>query len=68
MSDCKGNLSLGSKVDRDMIEYIESESERLGVTRAEFVRRLLDLYRMSRREELDCPECESPVVMDLGGR
>jgi len=65
MSDCKGNLTAATKVDKQMLEYIASESERLGVTRAEFLRRLLDLYRESRRENIECPECDDDVVMSL---
>ena len=65
MSDCKGNLSVATKVDKNTLDYLASESERLGVTRAEFLRRLLDLYRESQRENVECPEWDDTVVMDL---
>jgi negative regulator of replication initiation len=65
MSRCHGDISLATKVDRDMNEYVDSEAERLGVSKAEFHRRLLELYRQSRREDLDCPHCEEAVVLDL---
>ena len=65
MSSCHGEISLATKVDRDMAEYAESEAERLGVSKAEFHRRLLEFYRDSRREKLDCPHCNEAVVMDL---
>jgi len=65
MSDCLGDLSVATKVDREMLEYVDSEAENLGITRSEFLRRMLDLYRESRRENADCPECENPVVFDL---
>jgi len=48
-----------------MAEFVESEAERLGVTKAEFHRRLLEFYRESRRETKDCPHCENTVVVDL---
>ena len=67
MSDCKGNLSLATKVDKEMIDYADAEAEKYGITRAEFVRRLLDLYRNSQREQVDCPHCGSVVVMDVRG-
>jgi negative regulator of replication initiation len=67
MSDCAGDLAVASKVDREMLEYIDSEADRLGVNRAEFIRRLFDLYRESRRESTDCPSCDETVVMDLRG-
>ena len=65
MSDCAGDLAVASKVDHEMLEYIDSEADRLGVNRAEFLRRLFDLYRQSRREQAECPSCDSAVVMDL---
>ena len=48
-----------------MAEFIESEVDRLGVTKSEFHRRLLELYRESRREDVECPHCGETVVMDL---
>ena len=65
MSSCHGSISLATKVDRDMNEYVDSEAERLGVSKAEFHRRLLELYRSSRREDVDCPHCGDAVVLDL---
>jgi len=65
MSQCRGSISVCSKIDKEMLEYIDAEAERLGVSRAEFLRRLLELYRDSRREQIDCPECSSSVVFDL---
>jgi len=65
MSQCHGDISLATKVDRDMNEYVKSEAERLGVSRAEFHRRLLELYRESRREDVNCPHCGDAVVFDL---
>lgn len=65
MSDCIGEIATGTKVDRGMREFIDAESERLGVSNSEFHRRLLDLYRESRRETVDCPHCSDTVVFDL---
>lgn len=60
-----GEIATGTKVDRDMREFVDAESERLGISNAEFHRRLLDLYRESRREAVDCPHCSSTVKFDL---
>jgi len=49
-----------------MLDYIDSEANEYGLTRAEFLRRLLDFYRESRREKLDCPHCGETIVADLG--
>jgi hypothetical protein len=65
MSDCIGDLSIGSRVDKAMLEFLDAEAERLGVNRAELVRRMFDFYRESRREQMDCPHCEETIVLSL---
>lgn len=65
MSRCQGSIPVGTKVDRDMREFIEQEAERLGVTPSEFLRRLFELYRTSRAGEASCESCGEPVRMDL---
>lgn len=65
MSRCIGDITQGTRVDAQMDAFIDGETSRLGVSRSEFHRRLLELYRDSRREQVDCPHCESPVMMDL---
>lgn len=67
MSNCQGNLTVATKVDKEMLDYASAEAEKYGISRAEFVRRLLDLYRSSQREQIDCPHCGSAVVMDVRG-
>ena len=67
MSTCQGAVPVGTKVDRSMSEFVESEISRLGVSKAEFHRRLLELYRESRREAVECPECGETVAFDLRG-
>jgi hypothetical protein len=52
-------------VDSSMREFIDAEADRLGVSKAEFHRRLLEFYRESRREQMDCPHCDGTIVMDL---
>jgi len=65
MSSCFGDIPIGTKVDRQMREFIEGECDRLGVSKAEFYRRLLETYRESRREQTDCPHCAETIIMDL---
>lgn len=65
MSSCQGDLAVTAKVDREMVEFADAEAERLGVNRSEFLRRLLELYRDSRREQVDCAHCGNTVKMDL---
>lgn len=65
MSSCTGDIPIGTKTDRQMAEFVESEADRLGVTKSEFHRRLLEFYRGSRRENQDCPHCDDTIVVDL---
>jgi negative regulator of replication initiation len=65
MSSCQGNVTATTKIDREMSEYIDAEAERLGLSRAEFLRRMFDLYRESRRENTECPHCGEIVKFDL---
>ena len=65
MSSCFGDIPTGTKVDNSMREFIEGETDRLGVSKSEFHRRLLEFYRESRREQLDCPHCDETIAMDL---
>jgi ribosomal protein L37AE/L43A len=64
MSECQGDIAIGCKVDKPMQEFIDAEAARCGVARAELLRRVLDDFRESRREQLDCPECGQTVVLN----
>lgn len=48
-----------------MQEFLDAEADRLGVNRAELIRRLFDTYRESRREQMRCPHCEETIVLSL---
>lgn len=63
MSRCHGQIPLTTKVDREMLEYIDQSAEDAGVSRAEFVRRMLDGYRAA-EEAGECPECGTPLEID----
>ena len=64
MSRCQGELCVTIRVDRSMQEFLEAEAREFGINRAELIRRILDDYRDSRREKLECPHCDKPVVMN----
>lgn len=64
MSDCRGDIAIGAKVDTPMRQFIDAEAEQCGVTRAELLRRILDDFRESRREQMSCPECDQTIVLD----
>ena len=50
-----------------MHQFVEAEARKHAISRSELIRRILDNYRESRREQMDCPHCESTVVMDVRG-
>lgn len=56
-SRCKGGKTLSTKVDEETKQFIEGRSRDLDVSPSEYLRRLLDLYRMSVEGELACPSC-----------
>lgn len=65
MSRCLGDIPVGAKVDGDMKEFVENQARELGVTEAEFLRRLLEFHRESQRENMGCPSCDQTIVVDL---
>lgn len=64
MSDCMGDLPVTAKVDQSMMDFLKAEAERCGVNRSELIRRVLDDYRASRSDQLECPECETTLHID----
>ena len=65
MAECMGAVPLSTKVDGDMDSFLEAEAERLGTTKAELLRRLLDFYRESIESETHCPDCNSRITISL---
>jgi hypothetical protein len=53
------------QIDASMSEFIEEAPREHGVSRAELLRRILEFYRDSHREETTCPWCDEPILMDL---
>lgn len=64
MSRCQGEVPVTCKVDESMAEFVDSEAQRCGVSRAELLRRILDDYRDSRAGELACPSCGQELHID----
>lgn len=49
-----------------MRQFIEDGSAELGVSSAEFVRRVLDLYRRGALGDVNCPACEATLDLSAG--
>lgn len=65
MAQCHGELSCGARVDQSMQDFLDDEADRLGVSKAEVLRRLLDFYKESREDDPNCPHCGDEITIDL---
>lgn len=65
MAQCMGDVPCGTKVDQSMRDFLDDEANRLGVSRAELVRRVLDFYRDTRQDDSNCPHCGDQITIDL---
>lgn len=65
MSDCMGAITVSTKTDRAMADFLQQQAEELGVTRAELVRRLFDHLQETEHGELVCPYCENELRLDI---
>lgn len=61
MAECLGTSPLSTKVDEETIRYIDEQAREAGVTRSEFLRQLIDLYRQSEEGSLSCGACDAPL-------
>lgn len=64
-SECVGNCTLSTAVDGETKEWIRRRAEAAGVSPAEYLRRVLDVYRTSTEGELSCSGCGTSI--DLAG-
>ena len=56
-TECVGRQTLSTKVDKEMFDWVDTRSDRAGIPRTEFLRRLLELYKASRERRVACPAC-----------
>lgn len=48
-----------------MQDFLDDEADRLGVSKAEVLRRILDFYKESRESETNCPSCGTDITIPL---
>lgn len=65
-SECFGRRTLSTKVDEETCRWVGSRAEFVGISAAEYLRRVLDLYRESARGNLLCPACHSSLRLSAG--
>jgi hypothetical protein len=63
-ANCYGGEALSTRVDRETMNEIETVADRHDITRAELLRRLIDVFRDSRRGAFRCPDCSSRIRMN----
>lgn len=65
MSDCEGSEPITARVSPGMLSYIDNRADELGVSRAEFVRLVLDVYHEYSEFGMDCPDCGMGMELDV---
>jgi hypothetical protein len=65
MSTCLGDVSVGTKADREMTDFLRERANELGVTQSELIRRLFEHYRGGYSGNLICPHCEEAIHVRL---
>lgn len=65
-SGCIGRETVSTKVDRETVDWLEARAEQAGISVAEYVRRLFDLYRQSQRGDLECGCCDARLNLTPG--
>jgi hypothetical protein len=62
---CQGPETASTKVDRGMRNFLDTEAEERGICRAEFIRRLFDVYQENRMQGHSCPKCGENIVLPV---
>lgn len=65
-SGCMGRRSVTAKVDEETKRFIVESAEDAGVTTAEFLRRIIQVYRDSLNGEVECHNCDAAVNLAPG--
>lgn len=65
-SDCMGRQTVTTKVDGETRRFIVESAESAGLTTAEFLRRVIEVYRGSLNGDVECYNCGSGVNLSPG--
>jgi len=60
-----GDCTVGTKVDEEMQDFLDSRADALDASRSELLRRLLDAYRESHQFGIDCVSCGEPLKLRI---
>lgn len=64
MAECQGHVPMSTKVDQRTVDRIDNRANELGVSRAEYLRRLIDAEEKA-REGGECPECGTSLEFQV---
>lgn len=64
MSAHGGPHAVTSKVDEELLQFLDNEAERCGISRSEVIRFILLDFYASHQGEIECPECGQELVFN----
>jgi negative regulator of replication initiation len=62
-SECLGTNTVSTKVDDEMLQFVQEQADYRGVPKAEFLRRLLEVHRASEGGKLTCSNCSEELKL-----
>lgn len=65
MPDSDRTVTASTKLDEQMVSFLDGQAESMGLTRAELLRRLAEHYRSATEDGLSCPHCKNEILIDL---
>jgi hypothetical protein len=65
VSEFAGQNTVSTRVDDELLQFIDWAADQAGVSTCEFVRRLIHTYRMSKQGKLACPDCGEEITMSV---
>lgn len=65
-SGCMGRETISTKVDEETVDWLDARARQAGISVAEYLRRLLDLYRQSQRGDIECGDCDARLNLTPG--
>lgn len=57
---------MSTKVDEETREWLSARAREAGISDAEYLRRVVDLYRKSQRGDVECPDCDARLNFTPG--
>ncbi|MFC4548790.1 MULTISPECIES: hypothetical protein [Halorussus] len=55
----------GPELDRETVDFLDREAERLETTSGDVLRRLVEHVRSAREDGLSCPHCNNELLIEI---